>query len=323
LGLSGEVEQARFRELLDGRISDSTKLMRTVEADGKVVSKERLGYDLTFSAPKGVSLQALVHGDASIIEAHDKAVAAAIREAERLSQARITVNKKTGTENTNNLVVAKFRHETSRALDPDLHTHAFVLNMTQRSDGEWRALKNDGVFNSSMFLGNVYKAELARELEKAGFQLRYERNGTFDLAHFSDEQIREFSSRSQQIEAALAAKGLDRSTASYAEKNQAALATRDKKQGGIDREELRQVWLGGRGPWVSTTTAASGPASAPMPRAAGAKQRSHSTDREAPGIPCRPGDRIRDQESDRTPSGDRSEGADGYRAAPRVRRPHH
>ncbi|HCA1452706.1 TPA: conjugative relaxase [Klebsiella pneumoniae] len=244
LGLSGEVEQARFRELLDGRISDSTKLMRTVkEADGKVVSKERLGYDLTFSAPKGVSLQALVHGDASIIEAHDKAVAAAIREAERLSQARITVNKKTGTENTNNLVVAKFRHETSRALDPDLHTHAFVLNMTQRSDGEWRALKNDGVFNSSMFLGNVYKAELARELEKAGFQLRYERNGTFDLAHFSDEQIREFSSRSQQIEAALAAKGLDRSTASYAEKNQAALATRDKKQGGIDREELRQVWL--------------------------------------------------------------------------------
>ncbi|WWL46380.1 relaxase domain-containing protein (plasmid) [Pseudomonas parakoreensis] len=50
--------------------------------------------------------------------------------------------------------------------------------MTQRSDGEWRALKNDGVFNSSMFLGNVYKAELARELEKAGFQLRYERNGT-------------------------------------------------------------------------------------------------------------------------------------------------
>jgi conjugative relaxase-like TrwC/TraI family protein len=200
LGLSGEVEQARFRELLDGRISDNTKLMRTVkEADGKVVSKERLGYDLTFSAPKGVSLQALVHGDASIIEAHDKAVAAAIREAERLSQARITVNKKTGTENTNNLVVAKFRHETSRALDPDLHTHAFVLNMTQRSDGEWRALKNDGVFNSSMFLGNVYKAELARELEKAGFQLRYERNGTFDLAHFSDEQIREFSSRSQGL----------------------------------------------------------------------------------------------------------------------------
>jgi len=252
LGLEGEVEQARFRELLDGKIDDRTTLKRAVRetlaekgADGekKVVSKERLGYDLTFSAPKGVSLQALVHGDASIIDAHDKAVAAAIREAERLAQARITVNKKTGTENTHKLVVAKFRHETSRALDPDLHTHAFVLNMTQRSDGEWRALKNDGLFNSGMYLGNVYKAELARELEKAGFQLRYGRNGTFDLAHFSDVQIREFSARSQQIEEALAAKGLTRDTASQAEKNQAALATRDKKQGGIDREKLRQVWV--------------------------------------------------------------------------------
>ncbi|WP_116893114.1 MobF family relaxase [Pseudomonas savastanoi] len=239
LGLSGEVDQKRFRELLEGKIDEKTHLKRS-SSEG--TNKERIGYDLTFSAPKGVSLQALVDGDQRIIAAHDKAVTAAVREAEMLAKARHTVNKKTSVKDTKNLVVAKFRHETSRALDPDLHTHAFVMNMTQRDDGEWRALMNDAIINSSMHIGNVYKAELAKELEKAGFVLRYERNGTFDLAHFSDHQIKEFSSRSQQIEEALAKKGLDRSTASHAEKNQAALATRDKKAPNVDREELRKVW---------------------------------------------------------------------------------
>lgn len=239
LGLTGEVDQQRFRELLEGRIDGNTQLKRNA-AGGP--TKERIGYDLTFSAPKGVALQALVDGDQRIVDAHDRAVNVAIREAERLAMARHTVNKKTAVEQTNNLVVAKFRHETSRALDPDLHTHAFVMNMTQRQDGEWRALMNDGIINSTMHLGNVYKAELAKELEKAGFVLRYERNGTFDLAHFSDHQIREFSARSQQIEAALAKKGLDRTTATQAEKNQAAMATRDKKAPSVDRDELRKVW---------------------------------------------------------------------------------
>ena len=155
---------------------------------------------------------------------------------------RLHENKKTSIEHTKSLVVAKFRHETSRALDPDLHTHAFLLNMTQREDGQWRALTNDGIINSAMHIGNVYKAELAKELELAGFTLRYERNGTFDLAHFSDHQIRQFSARSQQIEEALAAKGLDRTTATHAEKNQAALATRGKKDVSVDREELRAIW---------------------------------------------------------------------------------
>ncbi len=177
---------AGFRELLDGRIDRDTQIKRST---GSAKLKERLGYDLTFSAPKGVSLQALVHGDQRIVAAHDKAVTAAIREAETLAMARHTVNKKTLIEHTRNLVVAKFRHETSRELDPDLHTHAFVLNMTQRENGQWRALTNDGVIHSLSHLGNVYKAELAKELGFAGFTLRYERNGTFDLAHFSEPQI--------------------------------------------------------------------------------------------------------------------------------------
>src|SRR5699024_4639239 len=86
LGLEGEVDQVRFRELLNGKLSDSQQLHRPVKAG----AKERLGYDLTFSAPKGVSLQALVHGDHRIVQAHDQAVKAAIQEAERLAMARST-----------------------------------------------------------------------------------------------------------------------------------------------------------------------------------------------------------------------------------------
>lgn len=240
LNLSGEIDQKRFRELLNGRIDADTKLRRvaSTDLDGK---KERLGYDLTFSAPKGVSLQALVQGDHRVIEAHDKAVTVAVQEAERLAMARKTEKGKVSIEHTHKLVVGKFRHETSRAMDPDLHTHAFVMNMTQRADGKWRALTNDAMLKSLRHLGNVYKAELAIELEKAGFLLRYDRNGTFDLAHFTEHQIDQFSIRSQQIEAKLAKTGKTRDTATTAEKSQAALSTRAKKVS-ADRQTLRQAW---------------------------------------------------------------------------------
>ncbi|CAO1670486.1 MobF family relaxase [Salinicola sp. NYA28a] len=239
LGLDGHVDQSRFHELMRGHIDDQTQLRRVKLQD---MDKERLGYDLTFSAPKGVSLQALVHGDQRIIDAHDKAVAAAVKEAEGLAMARSTTQGKTSIEETGNLAVAAFRHETSRELDPQLHTHGFVMNLTQRKDGEWRALTNDRIVNSLSHLGNVYRAELAKELHSQGFQLRYDKNGTFDLAHFSREQVDHFSQRSQQIEKALAEKGLDRGSATQAEKNQLSLATRRKKDGNVDREVLREVW---------------------------------------------------------------------------------
>lgn len=238
LGLSGTVDQARFAELLDGRVDAHTTLRRTTPSEAR---KERLGYDLTFSAPKGVSLQALVHGDERIIAAHDKAVAAAVREAEMLAAARHTAKGKTAIERTDKLVVATFRHETSREVDPDLHTHAFVLNMTRRQNGEWRALVNDGIVNSLSHLGNVYKAELAKELELQGFTLRYDRNGTFDLAHFTEHQIHEFSGRRNQIDAKLAEWGLDRETATAEQRDRAAMQTRERKTE-IDREAVRDAW---------------------------------------------------------------------------------
>ena len=238
LGLNGEVDSQRFKELLVGEIDHFTQMKR----DQRDQSKERLAYDFTFSSPKGVSLQALVHGDQAIIDAHEKAVAAALKEAEGYVQARETKNGNTRTMNTGNLVAATFRHETSRALDPELHTHAVVMNMTQRQDGQWRSIKNDELFKQKMHLGDVYKEHLAVELVKQGFELRFDqKNGTFDLAHFSPEQIKGFSSRGTQIEQTLEKMGLDRESASADLKSQIALSTRQKKVD-VSREEIYKQW---------------------------------------------------------------------------------
>ena len=239
LNLEGAVDSRRFKDLLVGEIDPFTQMQRQ-HGDA---SKERLGYDLTFSAPKGVSMQALIHGDKSIIEAHEKAVAAAVREAEKLAQARTTTNGRTQTQNTGNLVVATFRHETSRALDPELHTHAVVLNMTQREDGKWRALKNDELMRSKMHLGDVYKQELAMELANLGYELRFNsKSNTFDLAHFSEQQIKAFSQRSTQIEQRLEAMGLSRETADAQTKSRVSLATRDRKTD-HSRDEIHKEWV--------------------------------------------------------------------------------
>lgn len=239
LGLHGAVDRERFKELLDGRISKDIRVSRKSRHKD---SPERIGLDLTFSAPKSVSIQALIGRDPAIIQAHDRAVAAAVAAAEQRALVRKKVKGKTVIETTGNLIVAKFRHETSRELDPQLHTHAVVMNLTLRSDGEWRSLKNDDIVKSLAYLDAVYRSELAVELQRLGYQLRQERDGKWELAHISREQLMEFSQRSQQIEERLAAQGLDRMTATVEQKQQATMRTRAKKQPHVDREALFQDW---------------------------------------------------------------------------------
>jgi conjugative relaxase-like TrwC/TraI family protein len=239
LGLHGVVDSMRFRELLAGEIDEQTHIGQgCVRLD----SKERLGIDLTFSAPKSVSLQALVHGDIEIIKAHEYAVERAIEMAEMKAAARKKIQGKSMIETTGNLVVAKFRHETSRAQDPQLHTHAIVLNMTQRQDGQWRALKNDEIIKSTRFLGAVYNSELAEGLQKLGYDLKFGRDGNFELSHISREQIEAFSQRSKEIESQLMSQGLDRSTATSQQKQHATKLSRQKKTS-VDRETLHQAWI--------------------------------------------------------------------------------
>jgi ATP-dependent exoDNAse (exonuclease V) alpha subunit len=138
-------------------------------------------------------------------------------------------------------VVAKFRHETSRERDPQLHTHALVLNLTMRSDGEWRALRNDGIVKATRYLGAVYRAELAAELQRAGYSLRHGRDGFFEFAHIDRAQLAAFSRRAERIEGRLAEAGLTRETASSEQTQRAALATRPRKVS-ADRQATFAEW---------------------------------------------------------------------------------
>lgn len=240
LGLEGPVEHERLRQLFAGQVDQDQYVVRAATRHD---SKQRIGIDLTFSAPKSVSIQALVGGDGEVVKAHDRAVARAVEAAEARAQARHKVRGHSMVQNTGNLVVAKFRHETSREKDPQLHTHAVVMNVTQRADGQWRALKNDDIVKATKYLGAVYRAELARELQQLGYQLRHERDGMFELAHISRQQLDEFSRRSSQVEAKLQAQGLTRKTATAAQKQMATLQTRRKKDARLDRDALQQEWL--------------------------------------------------------------------------------
>lgn len=240
LGLTGPVQQAQFARLLNGQLPNGECIPKTFDP---VDSKKRMGLDLTFSAPKSVSMQALVAGDLQVTAAHDLAVTRALEQVERLAEARKKVQGKSFRERTANMVIAKFRHEMSRAKDPQLHTHAVILNMTLRADGAWRALSNESIFQVQHEVDALYKAELARGLQALGYAIRLiDDKGNFELAHISRDQIEAFSARSRVIEEALAGEGKTRASASTLEKQVIALATRPRKDES-DRAVVKQYWL--------------------------------------------------------------------------------
>lgn len=243
LGLLGGVQQEDFLRALRGDLDSDVTLSRSVRLDAKA----RAALDMTFSPPKSVSIQALAGNDSSVIEAHDQAVTKALEFLEQeLLRARQTEHGVTTTERTGNAAIAKFRHETARPTegaysDPQLHTHALLMNLTQRADGTWAAISNDEIYRLKSMLESVYHAELASGLEMAGHQIRYQ-GKSFELAHISRAQIEGFSKRSQDINAELAAIGETRGTASRALKQTIALKTRLDKSPEITRDELQKDW---------------------------------------------------------------------------------
>ncbi|MCU6213360.1 conjugative relaxase, partial [Morganella morganii] len=138
LGLTGEVSKEQLREILAGRLPEGSSLERM--ENGK--NTHRQGHDLTFSAPKSVSVLAVVLGDGRMLAAHNAAVTAALNETETLASTRVMKDGTSAPVMTGNLVIAAFNHDTSRELDPQLHTHALVMNMTEH-EGQWRTLSSD------------------------------------------------------------------------------------------------------------------------------------------------------------------------------------
>lgn len=147
LGLSGQVGEEEFRTLCSGKAPDGGVLvrcrpMRDPET-GEVVEKRRAGNDCTFSAPKSVSI-AYVAGVEGMKEAHDAAVLSVMRHIE----AHYCHYRPSGTvQNGEMMVAAKFDHATSRNVDPQLHSHVFIVNAARIPGGEWRANEPDRIYN--------------------------------------------------------------------------------------------------------------------------------------------------------------------------------
>lgn len=243
LGLGGQVDRDAFFKLLSGRVADQQLGRVMLDDKGEPEVMHRPGIDLTFSAPKSVSIAAEVFEDREVRHAHEDAVKEALAYVEAYAaQARRTVDGQTLAEDTGNLVTALFRHNTSRDLDPDTHTHALVMNATQRVDGEWRSLMNDPLYLQQKVIGAVYSSALARSLQKRGYAITApDRNGNFELVGVTREQIEHFSQRSAARDRWLRDNGIEPAQATAAEKERATLATRQRKVD-VDHDVLSNQW---------------------------------------------------------------------------------
>jgi conjugative relaxase-like TrwC/TraI family protein len=238
LGLSGEVERDQFREMLDGKLTGGQQL-GTVR-DG--ANQHRPGWDVTMSAPKSVSIMAEVAGDRRLIGAHDRAVKSALAFAERHTAAtRIRDGGTVERKQTGNLTIASFRHDTSRAQDPQLHTHNVIMNATRDGNGNWRSLEPRALYQLQKTIGAVYRQELAVNVRGLGYEIEAGKDSLFEIKGVSATAIRAFSERAAQVEARLAERGQTRETASAAEKQIAALDTRAVKED-VNRADLVKDW---------------------------------------------------------------------------------
>lgn len=244
LGLAGKVEPTVFMALLHGRVGDQ-ELGKWVknEVTGETERDHRPGTDLTFSAPKSVSILAEVYGIESVRAAHEAAVTRALTYLEtNLAYARQTEGGATVPVQTGNIIVGLFRHNTSRDLDPQTHTHAVIMNATQRPDGQWRSVMNDELYKAQRALGAIYNAELADQLQALGYALqRSDERGNFEIVGISREQVEHFSQRRAEIEAALNARGIDIKDATAQQKEDATLMTRAGKKD-VNHVELIDAW---------------------------------------------------------------------------------
>jgi conjugative relaxase-like TrwC/TraI family protein len=238
LGLSGEVEAAQLEAMLTGRNPvDEEPLLRMngVPAKGGVP-----GFDLTFSAPKSVSLLWGLGGPVAAAEvsaAHREAVHAALDYMQR--EACWTRRGAGGSEfvQGNGYLAAGYVHRSSRNGDPQLHTHVLIANATKGPDGRWTRLYHPAIYDHAKAAGYIYEAHLRYELtQRLGVEWQQVRNGIAEVSGFADEHLHAFSTRRAEI---LEAAGSDASARSL---QVATLATRKPKEPDVGRGELLERW---------------------------------------------------------------------------------
>jgi conjugative relaxase-like TrwC/TraI family protein len=215
LGLEGVVTSEQFEAVRQGLDPATGEFLRQrhsanrTAVDGTTESKARTLYDLTVSAPKSVSIMAGPGGDGRLVEAHDRAFREALKELESYAGARVRRDGANHDRTTGNMIVAAYPHDSSRELDPQLHTHAVAANMTyDGTEGRWKALQASGIYERRAFLSEVYRNSLAREVMALGYETEPRRvqgeDCGFEIKGVSQELLDKYSQRSEQRDQAIA-----------------------------------------------------------------------------------------------------------------------
>lgn len=202
------------------------------------------GYDLTFSAPKSVSIVSQIGTDTArqdMMEAHREAVTATLKEIEQHEiYTRARINGEITPIKTGEMAVAKFEHNLSRNADPQLHTHAFVANMTNYN-GKLYAVDGSRLYQVQKIYGAEYRARLAQNLRARGYEITItdSEKGFFELGGMNQKDMELFSTRRAEILADMEARGVS----GAAEAQLSTLGTRQTKEKDIDQAKIKEKWL--------------------------------------------------------------------------------
>lgn len=247
-GLRGEVQEEHFQRLANGQHPlTGEQLVRHqtareyVNARGKSVNamEHRAAWDATFSAPKSVSLTALVGGDEDVRRAHRDSVKVALNEMERFVQARMGGNRLP--ETTGRWIATSFEHDSARPVNgyaaPQLHTHVVFFNLTETKTGEARALQPHELYRSQQYATAIYRSELALRLKGQGYEVERGKSGQPEIIGYTREYLEASSPRSQQIQAYLEQQGVKGAGAAQIATHQ----TRDDKWPAITLSEMQRM----------------------------------------------------------------------------------
>jgi conjugative relaxase-like TrwC/TraI family protein len=247
-GLRGEVQEEHFQRLANGQhpLTDEQLVRHQtareyLNARGETVStmEHRAAWDATFSAPKSVSLSALVGGDEAVRQAHRDSVKIALNEMERFVQARMGGNRLP--ETTGKWIATSFEHDSARPVNgyaaPQLHTHVVFFNLTETKNGEARALQPHELYRSQQYATAIYRSELAFRLKGQGYDIERGRSGQPEIVGYTREYLDASSPRSQQIQAYLEQQGVKGAGAAQI----AAHQTRDDKLPAITHSEMQRM----------------------------------------------------------------------------------
>lgn len=251
LGLAGEVDDDAFLAVMAGMDPRQPERALGRRYDDDSVR----GFDVTCSAPKSVSVLWALGDDhvrGEVLAAHDAAVEAMVGWIERHAHTRYRIAGQVAVVDAEGIVAARFRQHTSRALDPQLHTHVVIANRVASPDGRWLALDARTIKYDQRTLSALYHAGLRAELtDRLGVRWQEPERGIAELADVPEAVRVEFSQRTGDVERRIAEK-LDRFTETMEREptvrerwrleREAVVDSRPAKPHGTTASELHSVW---------------------------------------------------------------------------------